>query len=203
MSWFEQDNVYSIRGTAADRIQFNCDLAMFMEAEMINGGIESQADDDTGLQSTPIDCSNPRLPSNRVQLIKEIEDSLHVLTYSLGSARSLYDSIKANEMLAVDTSRARKDLNIVLMGKAGLRDGPVHLNALKRHLQNLKRSSGTTINKNVTSVIEGHFDYIFSAKQHEDYPALLAQYEEKNNSTSKVDATACIAMTTSENKNGF
>ncbi|KAG4074359.1 hypothetical protein HA402_008768 [Bradysia odoriphaga] len=172
------------RGTKLQRTRFRGDLAMFIDNEIVNNGIKSAASASNGfeLKSQACDRFVQNLPRCKSLLIKMIEDNLDLLQTNLGNAEALFAYIttkenKQSKISMKQVNRSRKDLNIILMGQAGLRDGPKHLAELKRLLKTLKNINESVINKAFIATITPHFNYIFTSYQHDDYPALIAEYK--------------------------
>ncbi|XP_037030189.1 uncharacterized protein LOC119070015 isoform X2 [Bradysia coprophila] len=183
LTW-SQNITLHIRGTKLQRTRFRDDLAMFIDNEVVNNGIELSASASNGsdLQSLAFNRFDPNLPRSKDRLIKKIEHNLDLLQTYLGNAEALFVDITTNENKQTKISmkqanRSRKDLNIILMGQAGLRDGPKHLAEIKRLLKTLKNIDGDVINKAFIATITLHFNYIFSSYQHDNYPALIAEYK--------------------------
>lgn len=172
VTWAKHGNVLCIRGTNAERSRFKEDLAMFTELQIVYDGVDSPSGE----------IFDHNLPRRKNKLIKKIEDNLYLLEHTPADVDDLFASILANESLQTKNgtkhaNRARKDLNMILLGRAGLRDGPKHLAEIKRFLKTLKNIHEDVINKTLIAMIEPHFNYIFSAHQHYEYPALIAEYK--------------------------
>lgn len=170
MDWENVGNVLIVCGTRANQNKFHADLIKFL-VEM----------------SKKIRIKNEtfqQIPKGKVALIKFIRDQFALLsTVPLGNVNELYKNMKRNENLqskngTKNADRSRKNLNIILMGRAGLRDGRLHLTGLESNLKFLLENNKEFITRQTREEIYQHYRYVFSPFVHDDYPDLISQYEE-------------------------
>lgn len=117
--------------------------------------------------------------TNRIKLIGIIKNKLKKLGMKPGNVRRLYKILCECER-DMDTYRAdrvRALLNLILMGQAGLRDGPFHLKSLQSFLHALQMCTGVRAPKQLKCDMFQHYQYIFLPFRHNDYPGLINEYE--------------------------
>lgn len=119
-------------------------------------------------------------PQNRMQVIQNIKEKLKELEKSHGNVSQLYKDMCMYES-DMNTYReadcVRVLVNVILMGQAGLRDGPYHLKSLQLHLKSLLDSTHRFVPMKIQKLVFRHYNYIFSPFRHDDYPGLINEYE--------------------------
>lgn len=166
MEWERLDIVIVLVGEAANQERFHRDLIACLEDI-----------------SRPIGKTLPKKPA---LIITTIRKQLALLKQSLGDVNELFADMTRNEKLSTKKGTkkadlARTNLNIILMGQAGLRDGKMHLAGLERNLQILlehEDDDKSWITSNMQNEIYQHYNYIFSSYKHDNYPALISEYEQ-------------------------
>lgn len=119
------------------------------------------------------------LPVRKDRLIVALTMSISRLRENLGNVYELLQKqgkkphgLKSRK----DADRARRQLNMILFGQAGLRDGKRRLDELKRGLWQLRKDPGSEINVQWRLEMEEHFKYIFTPFSHDNYPDLVHRY---------------------------
>lgn len=163
IEWEKNSHVMSIAGTKDDQKQFNGDLMAFIEGAIGNRVIGSN------------------FPRKKHRIIETIQEHFRLLNELSGNVDKLYDIMQVHEHYKTKkdkkiANRVRKELNMILMGQAGLRDGRVHMAGLERNL-NMLMLPNFDITLNFLEECEHHFNYIFSSYRHLNYPALIAEYK--------------------------
>lgn len=123
------------------------------------------------------------MPKVKDKLIKFIEEHLNRLKGDKKSFPQLKDLIrKMNQHQRNKQYRAadkfRRQLNTFFLGKIGLRDGKTHLIGIINQYQSLKDSTPDCETNEFRETLRQHFLYLFTAYDHENYEALLSDYEE-------------------------
>ncbi|GAB0099661.1 hypothetical protein DMENIID0001_155480 [Sergentomyia squamirostris] len=123
------------------------------------------------------------VPRNRIKLINFLKMKMRELAEYIGNAPNLYAEMKNNEGVRSgfrrqrQAERARTQLNMILMGQAGLREGRMHLKALEADLRMLERlQQESEVPDTVRNSIYLHFKYIFTDHRHGNYEDLLRQF---------------------------
>lgn len=168
MEWEEPNDILVVVGSKVNQQRFNDDLMAFVE----------QLEDRRGS-----DHISNILPKNKDKLINALKEEFGWLVQPLGDVDELFEQMKKNDRLKTKkgtkfAARARKRLNMILMGQTGLRDGQTHLAALERSLQDLLQRNDFVLTKEIFNKIHHHFTYIFSPYKHDNYPALIAEHHE-------------------------
>lgn len=180
MEWESDCNIVVVVGPKSNQNRFHANLIAFLEDKSRH------------------DHMRKILPRKQIVLIRTIREQLDLLEQPLGNVNELFANMKKNECLATakgtkKADRDRTNLNIILMGQAGLRDGKIHLYGLERNLRFLLEHDNCLITRKFLNQIHQHYSYIFSSYKHDNYPALISEYEKimenKNLPTLKLDPT--------------
>ncbi len=169
MDWENLGNVLIVVGSTSNQNKFHADLIRFLVEMCKKMRIKNE--------------TFQQIPRSKVALIRFIREQFALLEQPLGTVNELYKSMKRNENLkskngTKNADRARKHLNIILMGRAGLRDGRLHLTGLESNLRFLLENNKELMTKHTREEIYQHYRYVFSPFEHDDYPDLIAEYEE-------------------------
>lgn len=169
MDWENLGNVLIVAGTTANENKFHADLIRFLVEMCKKMRIKNE--------------TFQQIPRSKVALIRFIRDQFALLEQPLGNVGELYKNMKRNERLkskngTKNADKARKNLNIILMGRAGLRDGRLHLTGLESNLKFLLENNKDLMTKHTREEIYQHYRYVFSPFEHDDYPDLISEYEE-------------------------
>lgn len=174
MEYSSYGNNLNIFGLPSNQNKFQEALASFCR----------EAEDETKRKNEV----SARVPKNRQTLMKFIQDQIVQLEKPLGNARDLFVKMKISEQVRTKqgtktADRARKTLNMILIGQAGLLEGQMHLVALMGNLRYLKELSKDVVSVNFRNQVFLHCRYIFSSFDHKNYEKLINKYEElrKNN----------------------
>lgn len=169
MDWENLGNVLVVVGAKVNQNKFHADLIRFLVDVCKKMRLRNE--------------TFQQIPRSKVALIRFIREQFALLEQPLGNATELYKNMRRNEKLqskngVKNADRARKNLNIILMGRAGLNDGRLHLAGLESNLKFLLENNKDMMTKQTREEIYQHYRYIFSPYEHDDYPELIAQYEE-------------------------
>ncbi|XP_052844457.1 uncharacterized protein LOC128257477 [Drosophila gunungcola] len=123
-------------------------------------------------------------PPKRIDvLIRFMRDGINSLNTNLGNAKSHYMRIKELEELNTKNGfkmaeKKRRQLNMILVGQAGLLNGKTHLDQLLVLLRRLldEFSPDDNATPQMRSEIEDHWRMIFTAYPHPNYDSLLNSY---------------------------
>lgn len=124
-----------------------------------------------------------QVPKNRQTLIRFIKDQITQLERPLGNVRDcfqrLLDAEKQRSKAGTrNADKARKTLNMILLGQTGLRDGAMHLTALQSNLRCLVETETKDLISSVfRNEVFQHFKYIFSSVSHDNYAEMVRDYE--------------------------
>ncbi|XP_037031449.1 uncharacterized protein LOC119070968 isoform X2 [Bradysia coprophila] len=170
MDWENLRNVLVVVGSKSNQNKFHADLIRF-SVKMCKKTMHVKND------------IFKQIPKSKMALILFIREQFALLEQPLGNVKELYRDMKRNENLkskngTIDADRARKNLNIILMGRAGLRDGRLHLAGLECNLKCLLNNNKDMMTTETLEEIYQHYRYVFSAFEHDDYPNLISEYEE-------------------------
>lgn len=123
-------------------------------------------------------------PPKRIDvLIRFLRDGINSLTSNLGNAKSHYLRIKALEEMNTKNGfkmaeKKRRQLNMILVGQAGLLNGNTHLDQLvvllRRLLDDFSPDENAT--PELRNEIEEHWRMIFTAYPHPNYDSLINSY---------------------------
>lgn len=165
MEWRSYSNVLVVRGTPTNQGTFHGELTDFCQ------GCEAK-------QKARSEC----IPKNRQHLIKLLCENMSQLDNKLISVTELRIRIKRFTDIRTKASqkqadRFRKELNMVLMGQAGLSDGKHHLSSLLQNLRDLKDATDDIVTPAFRREINEHFTYIFTPFDHGKYDDLIEQYK--------------------------
>ncbi|KAH8257432.1 hypothetical protein KR038_009524, partial [Drosophila bunnanda] len=123
-------------------------------------------------------------PPKRIDvLIRFLRDGINSLTTNLGNAKSHYIRIKALEEMNTKSGykmaeKKRRQLNMILVGQAGLLNGNTHLDQLLVLLRRLVDdfSPDENATPELRNEIEEHWRMIFSSYPHPNYDSLINSY---------------------------
>lgn len=170
LEWQSIGNLLTVTGLEQNQNSFHAQLTLFL----------NQNDK---VLVAPSMWAAP-LPKKRDQLIAVIGGCIGRLGTNLGN---IYDLYRRQEYSGTgrrsikEADKARKLLNMILFGQAGLRDGQRRLGELKQGLAVLQSESTdtatTTVDEKVRENMETNFRYIFSANKHTNYGELLPRYK--------------------------
>lgn len=163
IEWTAHGKTVVVNGTKSDQSRFVADLSDFL-----NG-------------TTGINGFTFTLPKNRDSLVRILNENLDLLKRRAGNVDQMFGIMCRNEDMATKSSiktanRVRKELNVILFGQAGLRDGRMHLAALKRNFQTVLDQEHYVVPLHIHEQMELHFNYIFSSSRHTDYRSLIREY---------------------------
>lgn len=134
------------------------------------------------------------LPKKRDQLIAVICGCISKLNTNLGNIYDLYrrqEYCGSGKRSIKEADKARRQLNMILFGQAGLRDGQRRLEDLKRCVAVLqKEPESATVDEQTRGDIEANFKYIFSANKHDNYGELLPQFKLWSRNRSRPSGTS-------------
>lgn len=173
MDWENLGNVLIVVGTTLNQNKFHADLIRFLVEMCKKMRIKNE--------------TFQQVPKSKFALIRFIREQFALLEQPLGNVTELYKNMKRNENMkskngTKNADRARKNLNIILMGRAGLRDGRLHLAGLESNLKFLLNNNKEMMTKQTREEIYQHYRYVFSPFEHDDYPDLISEYEEMKRS---------------------
>uniref|UniRef100_A0A336LSE3 Zinc finger CCHC domain-containing protein 7 n=1 Tax=Culicoides sonorensis TaxID=179676 RepID=A0A336LSE3_CULSO len=123
------------------------------------------------------------MPKDKEKIIKFILDHLQRLKSEKRSINNLKDMIRkmnihqANEQFKA-ADKLRRQLNTFLLAKIGLRDGKKHLVGIIKKYQALKANNPECETMEFRQELRNHFVYLFTAYEHDNYEALISDYEE-------------------------
>ncbi|XP_017043112.1 uncharacterized protein LOC108089419 [Drosophila ficusphila] len=123
-------------------------------------------------------------PPKRIDvLIRFMRDGINSLTTNLGNAKNHYMRIKELEEMNTKNGfklaeKKRRQLNMILVGQAGLLNGKTHLDQLLILLRRLvdEFSPDENATPQMRNEIEDHWRMIFTAYPHPNYDSLLNSY---------------------------
>lgn len=123
------------------------------------------------------------MPKVKDKLIKFIEEHLQRLKTDKKTLPHLKDLIRKmdshqRQQQFKSADKFRRQLNTFLLGKIGLRDGKTHLIGMIKQYQSLKEDKPGCETPQFREELRQHFLYLFTAYDHENYHALLDDYEE-------------------------
>ncbi|KAG4077506.1 hypothetical protein HA402_002933 [Bradysia odoriphaga] len=174
MDWENLGNVLVVVGSTSNQNSFHTDLIRFLVEMCKKMRIKNE--------------TFQQIPKSKVAMIRFIIEQFALLEQPLGNVSELYRNMKRNENLkskngTENADCARKNLNIILMGRAGLRDGRLHLAGLESNLKLLLNNNKDDImTRHTREEIYQHYRYVFSPFEHDDYPNLISEYEEMKRS---------------------
>lgn len=165
MEWRSVGNILIVNGLPSSQDKFHADLIEFFEK--IETKIKNR--NDVGI------------PKNRQNLIRYLRSTVGQLENTMGNARDIYERMCRYNAFNTKASkkhaeRLRKELNMILIGKCGLRDGNRHLVALQDKLRELTESSEQNVSISFRKDLVEHLNYIFSSVEHDNYADLMQQY---------------------------
>lgn len=168
MEFGDYGNTLLLVGSTLAQHKFHLDLRAYFEAAEKAAHLKR--------------LTSQKLPKNRFLLIKFIKEEISKLENSHGNVKELYLRMcmhqkKNNKTSNRNADRIRRLLNMILMGQTGLREGPLHLRSLQSNLKSLLIMKKIEVANNMREEVLKHYQYIFSAVEHSDYPGLLREYE--------------------------
>ncbi|XP_028178774.1 uncharacterized protein LOC114366192 [Ostrinia furnacalis] len=182
----------NIRGKIADQEAFHTELRGWLNhgsnKENVNSDIEEEIAHD-------ID-ENPQnnIPKNRNNLLRKLTKAFESLNDDLGDPKAIWNELnylqnrhelllKQKSVSATQLSNNRthinemlKKLNMVLLGQAGLADGPKHLSELQSLHEKVTNFRQKNVSIDLRKVIGQHYHTIFTAIPRNDYAELLKKY---------------------------
>lgn len=162
---YEQyNNTIILTATKGNQIRFNTDLMNFLN--------EARLED-------PVSVSHI-LPKSRRRLVEVLQCHLRLLDQPCGNVDHIFESLKNMECIDSKTgvkqsNRLRKELNIILFGRFGMRGGRRHLVGIRRNLTILQNSTEKSVPPSIYEEVNRQFNYIFSSYRHDDYTGLIAE----------------------------
>ncbi|XP_016966267.1 uncharacterized protein LOC108035244 [Drosophila biarmipes] len=123
-------------------------------------------------------------PPKRIDvLIRFMRDGINMLNTNLGNAKNHYMRIKELEEMNTKNGfkmaeKKRRQLNMILVGQAGLVNGKTHLDQLLVLLRSLidDYSPDENATPQMRNEIEDHWRMIFTAYPHQNYDSLINSY---------------------------
>lgn len=169
MDWEALGNVLVVTGSKLNQNKFHAGLIRFLVDVCKKMRLRTE--------------TFQQIPRSKIALIRFIREQFALLDQPLGNPTELYKNMKRHEKVQSKNAikiadRARKNLNIILMGRAGLCEGRLHLAGLESNLKFLLENNKEMITKQTREEIYQHYRYIFSPYEHDDYPELISKYEE-------------------------
>lgn len=165
MEWRTIGNVLVVLGLPKQQDEFHTDLCSFFQK----------------IEMTIKKRNDVGIPKNRVSLIKYLRETIGQLEKPMGNVKDLYERMRRYKRFNTKASRKhaerlRKELNMILMGKCGFREGNKHLIGLQEMLRSLAQSNDQIIPIPFRRELVEHLNYIFSSNEHENYEDLVQQY---------------------------
>ncbi|XP_063703051.1 uncharacterized protein LOC134832810 [Culicoides brevitarsis] len=167
--WENIGNMLQMHGLPSNQNIFYNELLDFLKNVTLEEHIKSRNNSFT-------------IPKVKEKLIKFIEEHLQRLKGDKKSLPHLKDLIrkmnihqKNQQFKSAD--KVRRQLNVFLLGKNGLRDGKMHLIGIIKQYQSLKDNKPGCESPEFRDSLKKHFLYIFTAYDHENYEKLLEDYE--------------------------
>lgn len=171
LEWQNVGNVLHIKGTTINQDEFHEKLIEYIQKQH-----EEQYRKRQQISSL--------VPKNKFALIRYIKNQFLLLTTNLGHVESWYQKMREFERIESSNARkgadkARKHLNMILIGQTGLLEGKQHLTALKNNLTSLEHNLiDEVISKDVRNDVFQHVNYIFGPFVHTDYVGLINKYRD-------------------------
>uniref|UniRef100_A0A1Q3FVR4 Zinc finger CCHC domain-containing protein 7 n=1 Tax=Culex tarsalis TaxID=7177 RepID=A0A1Q3FVR4_CULTA len=120
------------------------------------------------------------VPKGTEKTIRYIVEHLQLLTRSYENVKSMfrrYQHCEQQGMNPKTCDKVRRNLNIILFGQFGLRQGRDHLNQLQSNLQELKATANPIVSLETRDEINQHIRYIFTSYDHSDYEDIMQEYD--------------------------
>lgn len=171
LEWQNVGNVLHIKGTTINQDEFHEKLIEYIQKQH-----EEQYRKRQQISSL--------VPKNKGALIRYIKNQFLLLTTNLGHVETWYQKMREMEKIESSNARkgadkARKHLNMILIGQTGLLEGKQHLTALKNNLTSLEHNLiDEVISKDVRDDVFQHVNYIFGPFIHADYVGLINKYRD-------------------------
>lgn len=154
------------------------------------------------------------VPKGTDKTVRYIVEHLQLLTRSYENVKSMfrrYQHCEQQGMNPKTCDKVRRNLNIILFGQFGLRQGRDHLNQLQSNLQELKATANPIVSLETRDAINQHIRYIFTSFDHADYEEIMQEYDSlrKAQKLTKVKPedlnltlppTATVAITATDSK---
>ncbi|XP_055531290.1 uncharacterized protein LOC129722085 [Wyeomyia smithii] len=184
-------NVLTINGLSKDQDNFHNELIKFLN--------------DVSHQNEQIMCIN-NVPKLTDKTISYIVEHLRLLTRSYENVKNMFRRYQHFEQQGGNGKTAdkiRRNLNIILFGQFGLREGRDHLNKLQVNLRALRSSKDINVSMDFRNEINQHIRYIFTAYDHADYGDILNEFEDlrKSQKLNKIKAEDLDLLPPSSTKN--
>uniref|UniRef100_A0A8D8NJN2 Zinc finger CCHC domain-containing protein 7 n=1 Tax=Culex pipiens TaxID=7175 RepID=A0A8D8NJN2_CULPI len=131
------------------------------------------------------------VPKGTDKTIRYIVEHLQLLTRSYENVKSMFRRYQHCEQQGTNPKtcdKVRRNLNIILFGQFGMRQGRDHLNQLQSNLQELKDTVNPIVSLETRDQINQHIRYIFTSYDHADYEDIMQEYDalRKSQKLSKV-----------------
>lgn len=170
MEWCSIGNILIVQGLPTAQDSFHADLLAYC----------TKAETDMRKKQE----ISQQVPKNRHTLIRFIKEQIAQLEQPLGNVRDCFQRMLTAEQQCSkagtkSADRARKLLNMILLGQTGLREGAMHLTALQSNLRCLVETETKDVISTVfRNEVFQHFKYIFSSVPHDNYAAMVREYED-------------------------
>lgn len=195
LEWQNVGNVLHIKGTTTNQDDFHEKLIEYIQ-------IQHEENYRKRIQISSL------VPKNKLALIRFIKKQFLLLTTNLGKVDSWFQKMSESEKMQSSNARkaadkARKHLNMILIGQTGLLDGKTHLTALKNNLTSLEHNLiDEVISKEIRDDIFQHVNYIFGPFIHSDYVGLINKYRDmKKEAKTPTKSDVVVAKPVDENLN--
>lgn len=172
LEWQSVGNLLTVAGLEEQQTAFHEQLTQFLNH------VEDRSEG-----------SANQLPLRRDLLIRAIKISLSKLKENLGNVYDLHRT-QGRDVVGrrgkKENDKARRTLNMILIGQAGLRDGHRRLTELKQSLALLVRQEAVEGPERVSSYVDAdlrkeiwnNFHYVFGSLKHDNYGDLLRRYNQ-------------------------
>ncbi|XP_072936868.1 uncharacterized protein [Epargyreus clarus] len=181
-----------IKGTVGDQEAFQTELRNWINTK-VSGELPKLDNIDEATLGNDQAFSN-NIPKKRHNVLRIINKALESLKEDLGDPQALFKELnylqsrhhhlmkqKSINPKQLSNNRTNmnslfRKLNMVLLGQAGLADGPKHLNELCTLLEKITNFRQKIIPPQLREEIGQHFHSIFTSTPREDYADLLSKY---------------------------
>lgn len=120
------------------------------------------------------------VPKGTEKTIRYIVEHLQLLTRSYENVKSMFKRYQHCEQQGANQKtcdKVRRNLNIILFGQFGMRQGRDHLNQLQGNLQELKNTPNPNVSLTTRDEINQHIRYIFTSYDHADYEDVMQEFD--------------------------
>lgn len=120
------------------------------------------------------------VPKGTEKTIRYIIEHLQLLTRSYENVKNMFRRYQQCEQQGANQKtcdKVRRNLNIILFGQFGMRQGRDHLNQLQSNLQDLKTTQNPIVSLATRDEINQHIRYIFTSYDHADYEDIMQEYD--------------------------